>query len=179
MINLNPPFYIYEPPTFLFGGIEITPPYRASDLTKEMSTVLRRIANSFSQAYEIDMKIKTVSDNFISTQISPLTASINRDCKDFLIGEYAKEKRKLANIYLQHLMIQNGDGEIFTHDKGLYVILKLKQKFDPITTELLIRKIKSKILTFTYNKFRISSTHSDNILRIDAEIIPPDTLYIV
>jgi len=118
--------------------------------------------------------INTQLNNLISTKISPLTASINEKYKDYPIsGE------KLAKILLQRLTVQGKDTGLFTHDKGFYVVHKLKEKFDTETTEVLLKSVKAAILIVTYNKFRISSMISDDLLRVDAEIIPSDNLYVI
>ncbi len=174
MLDLNPEFRIYDPPLLMFGGVKITPPYRSSDVTKEMSRIIKDIADSIYQAYEIYTRINISSNNFISTKVSPLTASIDESCRDYSI-----ERKELAKILLQRLTIKKKDTGLFYHNKGFYVVQKLKEKFDPVTTEFLLKAVKTAILTFTYNKFRISSIISDNLLRIDAEIISSDTLYII
>jgi len=179
MLDLNPPFYIYEPPLLMFGGVEIKPPYNSPDTIKEMSAILQGVRRSIYQAYEIYMRVYTPSNDLISTKISPLTATVNKNCKDFLIGNYPKENRELAKILIHRLMMQNKEAGLFYHDKGFYAIQKLKDKFDPVATESLIKSIKTAILTFTYNKFRVTSSISDNVLRVDAELIPPNTLYII
>jgi len=178
MLDSNPPFYLFEPPLLLFGGVELNPPYKSSDVTKEMPMILKRVGNSIEQAYEVDMRIYIPSNNVIMTKISPLTAPIVKNCKDFLIGEYPKGNRKLARILLQRLIIQNKDTGLFYHDKGFYVIHKLKENFDPITTELLLKAIKTAIIELYYNRFRVSSIISDNVLRIYAELLSDNT-YIV
>lgn len=181
MLNINPLFYIFDPSflgddikrtPFIFGGIEVTPPYRGSNLTKEMSAVLRRIKNSIEQAYPTRMGIYTFSNNFISTQVSPVAAPIEKNCEDFSIGEYPKQNRGLAKFIFQRLNLTDRDTGLFYHDKGFYVIHRLKEELDALETEVLLKTIKSNILVRTYNKFRITSTISGGILRVDAEIIP-------
>jgi hypothetical protein len=191
MLDLNPPCHIYEPFFFsadelkplIIGGVKITPPYKSSNLTTEMYKVLDDITNSLRQAYEANMRISIPSSNIISTEISPLTVPIKKNCKDYLIGNYPEKNEKLAEILLQRLMIERKDTELFTHKKGFYVAHKLEEKFNPEATEVLIKRVKRAILTLTYkftlNRFMIKSSIHNKILRVDAEIIPIDTLYIV
>ena len=179
MLDLNPEFRIYEPPLLIFGGVEITPPYRNSDITKEMYPILKDIADSIYQAYEIKTRINIPSNNFVITKVSPLVAPIDENCKDYLIGNYPKGRKKLAKALLNHIEMQKKNTELFYHNKGFYAIHKLKEKFDPTTTNFLIKAVKTAILTFTHHRFRLESIISDDILEIDAEIIPSDDLYIV
>ncbi len=179
MLDLNPPFYIYEPPLLMFGGVEITPPYDSSDTIKEMSTILRSVERSIYQAYDIYLRIYTPSNDFISTRISPLTATIDKKCKDFLIGSFPKGNRELAYTLLKRLMFANKEVGLFYHDKGFYAIQKFKENFDTSTTESLIKSIKTATLTLTHNRFRIASNISDRVLNVNAEIIPPNISYLV
>lgn len=179
MLDLNPPFYIYEPPLLMFGGVEINPPYNGSDTIKEMSTVLRSVERSIYQAYDIYLRVYAPSNAFISTRISPLTATIDKKCKDFLIGSFPKGNRELAYTLLKRLMLVNKEVGLFYHEKGFYAIQKLKENFDTLETESLIKSIKAAILTLTHNRFRITSNISDKVLNVNAEIMQPDISYLV
>ena len=181
MLNLNPEFHIYGPPPFMVGGVEIKPPYRSSDIIEEMPKIVRSIAKSIYQAYEIDTRIDTPSKNLISTKLSPLTASIDEKCIDYQITnrKLIKENEKLAKILILRLSVQGWNTGLFARDDGFYVAHIMREKFDPETTEFLLKEIKTAILKLTYNKFRVTSGISDNLLRVDAELIPEDFLYFV
>jgi len=181
MLDLSPEFHIYGPPAFIFGGVEIKPPYTSSDVIDEMPKVIRSIANSVYQAYGINTKIETQPKKQILTKLSPLTASIDDNCIDHQITNKgnATGNERLAKILYLRLMVQKWHTGLFTREDGFYVAHRLMEKFDPETTEYLLKAIKATILEFTYNKFRIGSNISNNVLKVDAEIIPPETLYLV
>jgi len=158
----------------MFGGVELTFPYRSSDVTKEMPKVIRGITNSFYQAYGINTKIDTPSNKLILTKLSPLVALIDEKCADYEI-----KHKKLAKIYIRRAMIHGYPTTLFARDNGFYVVHKLKEKFDPEETEFLLKTIKATILKLTYDKFRVTSSISDTELRVEAEIIPADDLFVV
>lgn len=173
MLELSPEFRNYGPPPLMFGGIEITPPY-GFNLTKQMSKVLKDVTDSIQLAYEINTRIITPSNNVILTTVSPLASSITEKYRDYsLINE------QLARTLLQNLNIQKKDTGLFTHNKGFYVVHKLKEKLDTEATEFLLTAIKTTILTLTYNKFRVTSAVSDNLLRVEAEITKLHEKYII
>ena len=181
MLDSNPDFHIYGPPPFIFGGVEIQPPYRSSDVIEEMPRIIRSLANSISQAYEIDTKVDTPTKTIISTRLSPLTASIVEKCIDYQITNrrLSKENEQLAKISILRLSVSKLHTGLFAHDHGFYVAHVLEEKFNPETTEFLLKGVKTAILKLTYDRFRVTSNISDRLLRVDAELIPPEALYVV
>jgi hypothetical protein len=181
MLDLNPEFHIYGPPPFIFGGVEIRPPYTSSDIINDMPKVIKSIGDHIYTAYEIYMRTETVTKNLISTKLSPLIASIDNKCIEYQITnrKLDKENEKLAKISILRLSVHKLHTGFFARDDGFYVAHILKEKFDPETTEFLIKQLKTAILKLTYDKFRVTSSISDNLLRVDAELIPSDSLYVV
>jgi len=146
-----------------------------------MPKIVRDIASSIYQAYEIKTRVDVPSKNLILTKVSPLTASINEKCIDYSIKNknLVNENKKLAKILKLRLKVHGWDTGLFARSNGFYVAHMLKEEFDPSETELLLKATKAAILKLTYNKFRVSSSISDKLLAVNAEIIQPDKNYFV
>jgi len=173
MLDLNPNFYIYEPPLLMFGGIEVIPPYTSSNLAQEMSKIHRNVRSTIYQAYSIYMRTQVPNKNTVSTTVLPLEATIDEKCRDYHIN-----RRELVTTISQMLFSRGRDTGLVHHNNGFYVVHKLKEKFDPPVMEWLLKKIDAAMIKLVYKKFRISSIISDDLLRVDAEILPTDTYVI-
>jgi hypothetical protein len=174
MLVSEPPFYIYHlPPPVMFGGIQIVPPYDNSKLAKEMTEMHQNLRTIFYQAYGIYVRTQATNSKTIATIVSPLEATIDKKCAD-----YPFNKSKIFMTISQMLFSRGTDIGLVHYGNGFYVVHKMREKLDPRLIEQLIRKIDAAMINLVYNKFRISSVISGNMLRINAEIIPTD-LYIV
>jgi len=180
MLEENPKFHVYGPPPFIVGGVEIKPPYRSSDAIEEIPEIINSLGHSVDQAYGINTRVETPSENLILTRVSPLTASIDKKCIDYLIDRRnLEEHEKVAKTLFLRLKANVLHTALFARKDGFYVAHILMQKFNTEYTEFLLKTIKRTLLKLTYDKFRVLSTISDDVLRIDAEIIQPKDQYVL
>ena len=167
MIDLDPEFRIYDPPLLLFGGVKIEPPHNPTTIADEIGKVLSDIADSLYQAYKV--RSKTVSKNEqVIFRAWPIVAELDERCRDDYIGEV-----KIAQRILNLVIHQKKERALITHDNGFYLLNILSKDYDPVTTEALLKAAESAMFSFVGGRYKIESNIKDNVLRIDAQLIPP------
>jgi hypothetical protein len=167
MIYVNPPFRIYGPPLSLFGGVEIQPPFASSKLIMDVQKILSDLGDSLYQAYEIKSRID-VKQNLLLYRSSPVIATIDRKCRDYHISDMDVAER------IQKMVLEKGkESALMFHNKGFYLLHILQEKLAPETTEKLVKATTVSIFNIVGRAYRISSTIKSNMLKIDAEVVPP------
>jgi len=170
MLNLNPEMRIYSPPTLIFGGVEIERrPHRISELTSNISIVLSNISDCLKIAYNMKSRIDAEGSS-VMYEGSPIINTLDKNCKD-----YSLNTNKTAQMILKRMLEKNKESAVMLREdlKGVYLLHILKDKFDPETTNTLLRVTEFTIFQlFGYNS-EITSSIDDNILKVTATVIPP------
>jgi len=168
MIDVNPPFRIYGPPLSLFGGVDMQPPFESSKVVADVEKILSDLSDSLYQAYEIKSRV-SIDGNMLLYRSSPVVAVIDRKCRDYYIGDMEMAER------IQKMALEQGkESALMLHKNGFYLLHILQEKLDPETTNRLVKTTEATIFGTLGRIYRISSAVKSNVLKIEAEVVPPN-----
>jgi len=167
MIDLDPAFEIYDPPLFLFGGVQVEPPHNPDTLPKEVERVLSDIGDSLYQAYLVKSRTES-NDEKLIFRAWPTSAQLDKRCRDEYVG-----RNSLAKNILNLARINKSESLLVKDDEGFYLLHILRKNYDPAVAGHILKTLEAVMFSLAGRRYRIESRIKGNVLNIDAELIQP------